>query len=239
MKFCNINFNALNKEEFFCFNEDQTKVLITANAQIITLINKYDWLLKFSKENYVSFDGTIPFWIAKLFSYRSRFEKISGSNLMFDLEDILISSNYSIFLLGGTFQGNQKSVSKYKSKGINAKGFSPKKESYPISNKSSKIFLKKISDFKPDFLLVGFGAPKQERWIYDNIEDLKKISPKLIVGVGGSFEMYSGVIKKSPKFISAMGFESIWRLIHQPNLERIQRIVKSLYFLMYIKQSKK
>ena len=45
MRFCNINFNALNKEEFFCFKENQTKVLITANAQIITLINKYDWLL--------------------------------------------------------------------------------------------------------------------------------------------------------------------------------------------------
>lgn len=238
MNFCNINFNILDKKELYNFKKNQTKILITANAQIITLINKLDWFFKFSNENYVSFDGTIPFWFAKILNPKYNIEKISGSNLMFDLEDILISKKYRIFLLGGTHQGNEKCVLKYKSKGIDAKGISPPKEKYPISYKSSKIFLKEILEFKPDILLVGFGAPKQERWISDNINELKKISPKLIVGVGGSFEMYGGLIKKSPKLISALGLESFWRLIQEPNLDRLFRIINSFYFLKYLIEPK-
>jgi N-acetylglucosaminyldiphosphoundecaprenol N-acetyl-beta-D-mannosaminyltransferase len=234
MKFCNINFNALNKKDFLSFQENETKILITANAQIITQINKFDWFSVLAYENYISFDGTIPLWVSKIYNWNWKIEKISGSDLMFDLERVLVTSNFSIFLLGGTVNGNNNSVKKYQSKGIIATGLCPEFETYPISEKSSDIFLEEILKFKPDILLVAFGAPKQERWIHDNLNTLKQISPKLIAGVGGSFEMYGDVINKSPKIISNLGLESLWRLIKQPNFQRLDRIIKSFEFFKYI-----
>ncbi|MBI2049715.1 WecB/TagA/CpsF family glycosyltransferase [Candidatus Roizmanbacteria bacterium] len=82
------------------------------------------------------------------------------------------------------------------------------KERQAINHKSSIINHQSI-----DMLFVAFGAPKQEIWISENLENLPV---KIAIGVGGAFDYISGKVKRAPKFIQDLGLEWLYRLIRQP-----------------------
>ena len=82
----------------------------------------------------------------------------------------------------------------------------------------SKI-LEEIKQADPQILLVGLGSPRQEQLIVK----LKEIlGGCVMVGVGGSFDVFSGIVKESPKIFRKMGLEWLYRTICQP--ERFKRI---------------
>jgi N-acetylglucosaminyldiphosphoundecaprenol N-acetyl-beta-D-mannosaminyltransferase len=64
-----------------------------------------------------------------------------------------------------------------------------------------------------DILFVAYGFPKQEEWIYDNLE---KLPVKAAMGVGGAFDFISGNVPRAPKPVRSLGFEWLFRLIVQP-----------------------
>lgn len=71
----------------------------------------------------------------------------------------------------------------------------------------------KINSVKPDLLLVGFGAPIQEKWIYRNINSL---DVSVAWGVGGLFDFISGRTWRGPSWLLDNGFEWLCRLIAEP-----------------------
>jgi UDP-N-acetyl-D-mannosaminuronic acid transferase (WecB/TagA/CpsF family) len=67
MFFCNINFNLKNKADLFeRGNIQETKVIITANAAFIVEANNSKRFFEILNNNYVTFDGSIPYLIAKI-----------------------------------------------------------------------------------------------------------------------------------------------------------------------------
>lgn len=73
--------------------------------------------------------------------------------------------------------------------------------------------LAKINKFRPNFLLVAYGMKKQEEWIREN---LTKLNVGVVMGVGRSFDYYSGDLKKAPKSWRKMGLEWLYSLIQEP-----------------------
>ncbi len=85
-----------------------------------------------------------------------------------------------------------------------------------MENKKSKGILNTkylIHNTDIDILFVGFGHPKQEEWIYKN---LNRLPVKIAMGVGGAFDYISGQIDRAPFMIRAIGFEWLYRLIREP-----------------------
>lgn len=82
---------------------------------------------------------------------------------------------------------------------------------------------------KTDILFVGFGHPKQEYWIWEN---LPKIPVKVAMGVGGSFDYISGKIPRAPKWVRNLGLEWLFRLVIQP--WRIKRQIRLLKYVTLI-----
>jgi N-acetylglucosaminyldiphosphoundecaprenol N-acetyl-beta-D-mannosaminyltransferase len=76
--------------------------------------------------------------------------------------------------------------------------------------------LEKICNFKPDILLIGLGAPRQEFWMFSHL-DLATVS----IGVGGSFDALAGINKRAPQWIQELRLEWLYRLIKQP--QRLKR----------------
>ena len=71
----------------------------------------------------------------------------------------------------------------------------------------------------PDIVLVGLGSPRQEEFI---VKLKTKLQGAVMVGVGGSFDVFSGIVKESPKIYQKLGLEWLYRTILQP--ERFNRI---------------
>ena len=89
-------------------------------------------------------------------------------------------------------------------------------------NNDEKIY----SDLKlksPKLILVALGSPKQERFIYNAKKILK---PSLMIGIGGSLDVWSGYVKRAPIFFQKTGLEWLYRTITQPS--RFKRIFPTL-----------
>ena len=76
---------------------------------------------------------------------------------------------------------------------------------------------------EPRVLLLGVGSPRQEKLIYNYKKILKNT---IMIGVGGSFDVFSGVVKRAPMFFQKTSLEWFYRLMIQPS--RFSRIFPAL-----------
>ena len=83
--------------------------------------------------------------------------------------------------------------------------------------------INELKEKSPKLLLVAMGAPKQEEFIYE----AKNVLPStLMIGIGGSFDVWAGNVKRAPKIWQKLGLEWLYRTIKQP--ERFKRIFPTL-----------
>ena len=192
MKYCNLNINLTNKEELFEIDPKKPKCIVTLNAQIICLANNNKELYDFVNSNYATLDGEIPLKFAKLFKHKEfkNVKKLSGSEIIYDFCEFAKTNNMKLFFLGGMEDSNKQAVKNIKEQyGIKVDGFSPKYENYPFSKEFVDSCFVKMEKFRPDIVFVGFGAPKQEFFMRDNMDRLKKCGVKFAVGSGGNYAL--------------------------------------------------
>ena len=93
-----------------------------------------------------------------------------------------------------------------------------------FSQEDNAAIVAAINEANPDLLWIGMTAPKQEKWIYDNI---RLAGAKVAIGVGGSFDVMAGNVKRAPKIFRRLGLEWFHRLITQPTRwRRMMRLPK-------------
>lgn len=89
--------------------------------------------------------------------------------------------------------------------------------------------IERINAAAPDMLLVCLGAPKQEKWMYAN---RGKLRVRLMAGLGGSLDVYAGVVERAPERWRKLELEWLYRLCREP--KRIGRMMKLPDFLVCV-----
>lgn len=88
--------------------------------------------------------------------------------------------------------------------------------------------VKKLEEIKPNLILTALGSPRQE--FFNN--KLKNVIPNsILIGVGGSFDVWAGMVKRAPVIWQKMGLEWLYRTIKQP--ERFKRIFPVLPIFLF------
>jgi len=80
--------------------------------------------------------------------------------------------------------------------------------------------LNDILEFAPQIIFVCLGAPRQEIWISKYLKTLSSV--KIALGVGGTFDFFTGKIKRAPEILRKLGMEWFYRLYQEP--KRLNRI---------------
>ena len=157
-------------------------------------------------------------------------DRLTGVRLTEILINIAINKNYKILFC-------------LYSKGLTKAGnfFMTIKQKYPhldFQVADEKSALEKAKIFEPHIILAGYGAPRQDMWIYENLPKLPSI--RVAAGVGGTFDFMSGTIKRAPKIFRSLGLEWLWRLLRQPwRIQRINRAVIIFPILVLLDRFKK
>ena len=86
----------------------------------------------------------------------------------------------------------------------------------------SEIY-EELKSKSPKLILVALGSPKQEFFIYNA---KKVLNPCLMVGIGGSLDVWSGTVKRAPKIFQTLGLEWLYRTVTQPS--RLKRIFPTI-----------
>lgn len=129
------------------------------------------------------------------------------------VEELVHSKKYKIFYLGGKAGVAEAMVTKYGGAG-DMGAADIRTELFTESGHTHSLeVIKKINTYKPDILLVAYGAPWQEKWIW-KYRDCLQVA--VAIGVGGSFDYMLGRAKVPPEWIHKIGFEWLWRLVREP-----------------------
>jgi UDP-N-acetyl-D-mannosaminouronate:lipid I N-acetyl-D-mannosaminouronosyltransferase len=100
---------------------------------------------------------------------------------------------------------------------------------YIKSEEERNELIQDIADKKPDVVFVAMGSPKQELLM----EDMHRLHPAVYQGLGGSFDVYTGNVKRAPKWWVDNNMEWAYRLVKQPS--RIKRQVHLVKFYVQLK----
>ena len=213
--------------------------LMTTNAEIIYLFNTDKRFYKATEWLDKSIDGQIPLMCTKIIK-NNDLGRVSGSEMIFDICALASKKSEKIFFLGGSKEINKR-AKQYVSKNYNVEvdSFSPPFEDYPFTMETDEKIKKKISQFKPDYLIVCFDAYKSYLWIGENKEFFDQESISFVSGFGGTINILAENLPKCPKIIKNMGLESLYRLCLEPNKKRLFRIFKSLIGISYLLRGNK
>lgn len=220
-----MGFKTTNKSKEYILNnifDGNRYILFNINPLICYNLRK-DKKIKsiINKELYNIPDGNGIVLTSKLKS-ESINNSIPGIEMLLSICEYSIKNNYSIYLYGTTEENISNSKKELENiyKGINIVGYSSGFGDY-------KEVLKDIKKCKPDILFVGLGSPKQERFIIDNNDYLNNI--KVIMPVGGSFDVIGGNLSRAPKWIRKIKMEWLYRMIKEP--KRFKDLFKIIAFI--------
>ena len=147
-------------------------------------------------------------------------EVITGTDFMEDLIIYASENKKSVFFLGAKEDVAAKVAETFKDKypELTIAGYS--------NLDPSDAALHRVITSKAQILFVAYGAPKQEIWLAENFDKMKKL--EVAIGVGGAFDFWSKTVKRAPIFIRKLGLEWLFRLTLNP-FKRAPRIFRAVF----------
>ncbi len=177
-------------------------------------------------------DGVPILWAARLQGSPLP-GRAAGSDLLWAVSRAAARAGYSCYFLGSTPQVLRRLVRTITRAcpGLPVAGSfaPPRHREFP--EEENQRMLQKIRAARPDILWVGFGAPKQEKWIHDN---LPRLETRVAVGVGGAFDMASGVVRRAPGWMQRSGLEWFHRFLMEPGRLFRRYFIEAMPFLPLI-----
>lgn len=146
-------------------------------------------------------------------------KRIAGIEFSRKLLDVCAQNNFSAALIGAKPEILEKAVEKLKEETPNL-NISYAQDGY---FKDRLEVLNQLKEKQPQFVLVALGSPKQEEFI---VEARKLLPQSLMIGVGGSFDVWSGIVQRAPVFYQKTGLEWLYRTVKEP--WRLKRIFPTL-----------
>jgi N-acetylglucosaminyldiphosphoundecaprenol N-acetyl-beta-D-mannosaminyltransferase len=159
-------------------------------------------------------DGKPLIWVSKVLGEPIE-SRITGHDLLKECAALSESKGYSMFLLGGTEGSVAHAVDKLRNLHPNLRvdgsehGFFQRNGEAERENE----LIDMIHDFKPDFLMVALGCPKQEFFIR---RYMHKLNVPVCIGIGGTLDVFTGRLKRAPAWMQRCGMEWVYRLQQEP-----------------------
>lgn len=157
--------------------------------------------------------------------------RVPGSELMPAICEKAAREGRSIFLFGASLSVNSEVARVLPIKYPNLR-IAGNRDGY-VTESDMPALIEEINQSGAEILFVALGSPKQEFWMADNMPRLKV---KVCQGVGGTFDVIAGKVKRAPLIFREMHLEWFYRLASDPR--RISRQVALPRFAWFIMQRK-
>ncbi len=186
-----------------------------------------------NNESLITMDGLPLVWYARAVHGATIKERVCGPELMLRCLDQGRSQEWKHFFLGGKEDTLTDLVSAMQSRfpGVAIVGWhSPPFR--PLSAEEDEQMVALINECRPDFLWVGLGAPKQEKWIASH---LPKINVPVQVGVGAAFDFHSGHVRRAPLWMQKYGLEWLYRMMQDRRLIKRYCSTNPIFLALFLR----
>jgi exopolysaccharide biosynthesis WecB/TagA/CpsF family protein len=211
-------------------------LIVTANVDhIITLQSDAEFRRIYRGASLALCDSTPVLW-ASYFLKQPLPERVAGSDLVPRLCALAASKGWRLFLLGGDPGVAEAAVAKLHSLYPQMKpvGFYSPPFGFEKDPAEMEKSIRAVAAHAPDIILVGLGAPKQEKWA---IRAMPHLGARVYLGVGASLDFIAGTRSRAPHWMRVSGLEWFYRFIQEPGrLWRRYFIKDPLFFKLILKQ---
>ncbi|MBW4652680.1 MAG: WecB/TagA/CpsF family glycosyltransferase [Kaiparowitsia implicata GSE-PSE-MK54-09C] len=192
-------------------------VVVTPNVDhLVKLQHDEAFMEVYRSADFRVCDSKVLLWAAKFLGQPLK-EKISGSDLFPAFYEFhRHNEDIRIFLLGareGVAADAMRRINQKIGRDIIVDCYSPSFGFEKNEDECAEI-LQKIRDSGATVLAVGVGAPKQEKFIHQYKDQLPTI--KIFLAIGATLDFEAGNVKRSPKWVSEVGLEWMYRLLSEP-----------------------
>lgn len=206
---------SLHEKITFFISKNRKSTILHANVHGLNIAYEHPWFSKLLNSADIVFcDGAgVRLGAALLGDFMPA--RITYADWMWQLGEYVEANEHTLYFLGAE-------------PGIAAKAAEKMKERYPniqivgthhgyfdkrSDSRENKAVIQKINDVTPQILIVGFGMPLQEKWLFDNID---KLSINVALSGGAVFDYLSGNLSRAPKWMTKNGLEWLGRLMIEP-----------------------
>jgi N-acetylglucosaminyldiphosphoundecaprenol N-acetyl-beta-D-mannosaminyltransferase len=200
---------------------DQTKIVVanhnlhslclhTSSSQDATLMRQF-----YANAQYTLADGMSIIALGKLHGQPiSLRHRIAYNDWLPVMLPVAVKNGWRIFFLGSTADVAAKGVQVLRERfpGLQLRSHEGHFDIRHDGNSNVKV-LTEISEFRPHILFVGMGMPRQERWIYENRNE---IDANAILPSGATLDYIAGAKRMAPRWMGALGVEWAFRLATEP-----------------------
>lgn len=193
------------------FNEDKLHSVFTPNSEIIMRAYRdSEFCDLLNNASLLTADGIGVVYASKILK-KPISERAAGYDIACRVLEKMNYTDHKLFLFGGkpgvADKAKENLLKKYPS--LNIVGT---RNGYFKEEEESEI-VEQINQSGADIVFVCLGAPKQEQWIDRHKDELKV---KIAMGIGGSLDVFAGVVERAPEFFCKTGLEWFYRLCKEP-----------------------
>lgn len=181
----------------------------------------------------INADGQAVVWASKFLNKPLK-ERVAGIDLMEEVVSLANKQNYKVFFFGAREDIVKKVVEKY------AKKYSPDiiagyRNGY-FSKDEENAIAKQIAESGAQILFVAISSPTKENFLNTYKSLLEKVY--FIMGVGGSFDVVAGKVKRAPVWMQKAGMEWFYRFLQEPRRMWKRYLVGNSKFIWLVLKEK-
>ena len=218
---CVANLIAAGKSSIVATANAEMLLRATHDAELKTILNAADLVVP---------DGAGTVWAARHLGKQMP-ERVAGFDLVQELMKLAPARAWKFFLFGSAPGIADKAKLKAEAlyPGIKIVGV---RNGYFTAADEPEI-IAQIKNSRADILLAALGVPKQEKWLAAHLNDLQI---PVSIGVGGTFDVMAGVVKRAPLWMQRARLEWLFRAMLQPS--RAGRLLALPKFVLKVHKQK-
>lgn len=209
--------------------------VVTPNAQHVVLLRDDARLRAAYDGAWLSVPDGVPLlWAARLLGSPLP-GRVNGTDLFEAVCGRAAGDRLTVFLLGGRPGAADRAAAVLRERypGLDVRTCCPP-YGFERNERGRACVVEAVRAEAPHILFVGLGAPKQEYWMREHHAEL---GVPVSVGVGGSFELVSGMVRRAPPWMRSAGLEWLFRLLVEPRrLWRRYVVTNSLFIGVVLAQ---
>lgn len=159
-------------------------------------------------------DGTPVLWASRALGLGVP-EKVSGSDLIVPLAESAAARGWRVFCVGSApavlDEATRRLVARFPA--LQVVGHESPRVDMTADVAERRPTWERVRAARPQLVLVALGSPKGELWAH---EARAALAPAVIVGVGAGLDFIAGVARRAPAWVSRIGLEWLYRLLHEP-----------------------
>lgn len=238
-KFLNTEIDNLSMDETLQLvkgaidNNKQIHHVVVNAGKIVAMQTDLQLRQSVNESDLINADGQAVVWASKMLGKPLK-ERVAGIDLMVNLVELAHKKKYKVFFFGAKEEVVKTVVNKY------AKTYSPDiiagyRNGY-FKKEEEQDIAREIANSGANMLFVAISSPTKENFLYDNKILLKNVN--FTMGVGGSFDVVAGKVKRAPIWMQKYGLEWFYRFAQEPRRMWKRYLIGNSKFIYLVMKEK-